>query len=41
MLSNIPKAVWYILGGIAVIAVIYAASEYLDAATGMLPGGEG
>lgn len=37
----IPNAVYWIVGIIAVIVAIYFASEYLDAATAMLPGGEG
>ena len=36
---NIPPWAWYIIGGIIIIALIAAASEYLDAATALLPGG--
>jgi hypothetical protein len=36
----IPTWAWYVAGGVAVIAIIYFAAEYLDAATSMLPTGE-
>ena len=36
----IPKWAWYLAGGVAVIAIIYGVTEFLDAATGMLPGDE-
>lgn len=34
----IPKVAWYVAGGILVLVALYFASEYLDAATAMLPG---
>ena len=36
----IPKWFWYLAGGVAVIAIIYFAAKYIDAATSMLPTGE-
>jgi len=36
---NIPNWAWYIIGGIVALVVLAIASEYLDAATALLPGG--
>jgi hypothetical protein len=38
-MEYIPRWAVYLAIGVAVIAVIYFAAEYLDAATSLLPGG--
>jgi hypothetical protein len=39
MPDYVPKVVLYAVLGIIVVLIIWAASEYLDAATALLPGG--
>jgi len=39
MPDYIPKIAFYVALGVVIILAIWAASEYLDAATGLLPGG--
>ena len=38
-MPNIPPWAYYIGLGIVVVGAIWLLSEYLDAATGLLPGG--
>ena len=40
-MPNIPNTVWYIIGGIAVIAAIALFVEYADSAAELLPSTEG
>ena len=40
MPSYIPRWAVYLAIGVAVIAIIYGVTEYLDAATSLLPTGE-
>jgi hypothetical protein len=40
-MEYIPRWAVYLAIGVTVVAIIYFAAEYLDAATSMLPSGEG
>jgi hypothetical protein len=41
MPDYVPKVVFYAALGIIVVLILWAASEYLDDAIGLLPGREG
>jgi hypothetical protein len=41
MLKTIPSWIYWLIAGAVVVIAAVAAAEYLEAATSLLPGGEG